>query len=87
MQILVEGRLRTDEWADKATGQPRQAVRVVASQVSTVRPYNASVSFQLPASCLLFWAVSVPQAAEPGVFTLVVMKPSCTCGPVRESAV
>lgn len=51
MQILVEGRLRTDEWADKATGQPRQAVRVVASQVSTVRPYNATVSFQLPASC------------------------------------
>jgi single-strand DNA-binding protein len=39
-QILVEGKLRTDEWSDRATGQKRSAVRVVASQISIVRPWG-----------------------------------------------
>lgn len=44
VQILVEGKLKTDEWTDQATGTPRRSVRIRASQISTVRPYNASVS-------------------------------------------
>ena len=41
---MVEGRLKVDEWDDRATGMKRRDVRIVASQISTVRPYVSAVS-------------------------------------------
>jgi single-strand DNA-binding protein len=32
-QVLVEGRIRTDKWEDKETGQPRSRKKIVADSV------------------------------------------------------
>jgi hypothetical protein len=35
----VVGRLKTEEWTDKMTGQPRRSFKIVADQVNKVRPW------------------------------------------------
>lgn len=39
-QLLVEGKLKTDEWNDRTSGAKRSAVTIVATQISTVRRWD-----------------------------------------------
>ena len=41
--MQVVGRLKTESYTDRATGQPRKSFKIVADQINRVRPYAAPV--------------------------------------------
>lgn len=44
-QVLVEGRLKQDQWTDKATGQQRVRAKIIASNLARVRSYGSSGAY------------------------------------------
>jgi single-strand DNA-binding protein len=42
--VYVEGRLKTDAWTDKQTGQKRYRTKIVAEQVTFLGPKRSSNS-------------------------------------------
>lgn len=45
-QVAVQGRIKVDNWQDKATGQTRKAYRVVANSLKRVRSWQQPVQQQ-----------------------------------------
>jgi single-strand DNA-binding protein len=63
--ILIEGRLRLDQWDDKQTGQKRSKLGVVGEVVQFLGSPRASEAGAAPAAPRSAGAAAAPAAAEP----------------------